>query len=247
MFKKYAPFYDLMYKDKDYTLEAEYIKKLGIKYHGKIESILDLGSGTGKHAELLHNMGYEVTGVELSKDMYEVSKQKEKQGLNFINEDLRRLNLDQKFSAVVSLFHVFSYQTDKFDISNFLSTASRHLSTNGLLIFDFWYGPAVINDPPKKKKKVFESDTLKIIRKTKPIQDIHNNIVDVNFKFKVTNKKTENKSKFEETHPMRYFFAPEIDYYLEKAGFKMISCSEFLTGNKLKEDSFNACVVAKLR
>ena len=66
VFAKYSEYYDLIYTDKDYQKEVDYIDQLIQKYHPKAKTILDLGCGTGVHANLLAAKGYRVMGIDLS-------------------------------------------------------------------------------------------------------------------------------------------------------------------------------------
>ena len=56
-FNKIANYYDLIYQDKNYLKEVEYIKNLIAEFADNKESILELGCGTGKHASLLAEEG----------------------------------------------------------------------------------------------------------------------------------------------------------------------------------------------
>lgn len=69
VFDAYAASYDLLYRDKDYAGEADYIDRLIRKFQPDAKSIVELGSGTGKHARLLANKGYTVHGIERSEEM----------------------------------------------------------------------------------------------------------------------------------------------------------------------------------
>ncbi|OXS77038.1 hypothetical protein B1B04_01145 [Lysinibacillus sp. KCTC 33748] len=73
-FNQYAEYYDLLYKDKDYIQEANYIDSLLQKYSSNTKSILELGCGTGKHAIILGKKGYKVHGVDLSEGMIREAK-----------------------------------------------------------------------------------------------------------------------------------------------------------------------------
>jgi len=53
VFNDYARYYDLLYQDKDYQAEADYVAGLMKRFHLEARSILKLGSGTGIHASLL--------------------------------------------------------------------------------------------------------------------------------------------------------------------------------------------------
>ncbi|MCB0744230.1 MAG: class I SAM-dependent methyltransferase, partial [Ignavibacteriae bacterium] len=74
-FNLYAKYYDLLYNDKDYQGEVDYINKL-IKTNSNQSShaILDLGCGTGIHANLFTNLDYQVDGVDMSPQMIERAK-----------------------------------------------------------------------------------------------------------------------------------------------------------------------------
>ncbi len=52
-FDLYSEYYDLLYKDKNYKKEADYIASLIKTNAPHTKSILELGCGTGKHASLL--------------------------------------------------------------------------------------------------------------------------------------------------------------------------------------------------
>ena len=74
----YSQYYDLLYSDKDYIGEVDYIDNL-IKLHNKnVKTLLDMGCGTGKHAELFYEKGYKVHGIDLSEDMLKIANQRRK-------------------------------------------------------------------------------------------------------------------------------------------------------------------------
>ena len=59
-------------------------------------------------------------------------------GLNVEKGDIKTY-LEKKFNAVISIFHVVSYQTSNNDVFDLLNNASRHLNKGGLFLFDVWY------------------------------------------------------------------------------------------------------------
>ena len=72
IFEEYSRYYDLLYKDKDYFGECEYIKSLIEKYNPETKKILEFGSGTGIHGNILGELGYLVHGIEKSQKMMEL-------------------------------------------------------------------------------------------------------------------------------------------------------------------------------
>ena len=68
-FDAYSRYYDLLYRDKDYAAEVDYIDRLLQRHGVSGKDLLEFGSGTGKHGRLLAERGYRVTGIERSAEM----------------------------------------------------------------------------------------------------------------------------------------------------------------------------------
>jgi SAM-dependent methyltransferase len=243
--KYYAQFYDLLYKDKDYESESNYIISLIKKYNPEAKSILDLGCGTGRHAELFSNKGFIVLGVDQSKYMLNEAMNRKNNNLDFIEGDIRFLKLDKKFDVVTALFHVLSYQITNKDVESLIRTAYNHLNKNGLFIFDFWYGPAVIIQKPEVRIKELENDNVKFIRIAKPMIDFSRNVVKVCYKIFIVDKKNKTFLEHEEIHPMRYFFDPELELFIENIGFKLESKFSWLKFEKPSENDWSVVWVVR--
>ena len=117
VFQEYARYYDLLYRDKDYEAEARYVDRLIRAHCPEAATILDLGCGTGNHAVCLAGLNYDVTGVDLSRVSITAARTKLesliglKEKVRFETGDIRSLRLHKTYDAVISLFHVMSYQT----------------------------------------------------------------------------------------------------------------------------------------
>ncbi len=245
VFKEYSNYYNLLYKDKNYVGEADYIDHLIKKYSlFSATTVLNLGCGTGKHDALLDQKGYRITGVDLSVDMLDIARMN-CPSIDFFEGDVRTINLNQTFDVVLSLFHVMSYQVLNKDLYDAFLTAKHHLKVGGIFIFDFWYGPSVISEMPSKRTKQVEDEHLKILRYTTP--DIHpnENIVDVHFDVEITNKQTNEITKLKELHSMRYLFLPELRQLLSTAGLILLNEEEWMTGEKLGFHSWSGCIVVR--
>ena len=244
-FDLYAQYYNLLYQDKDYLAEVDYLESL-LKKYSKINilEILDLGCGTGSHDILLAEKGYKITGIDLSEKMIGIAKNQKNQNADFLVGDVRNINLNKQFDIVISLFHVASYQTTNNDFEQYLQTAYNHLKPGGIFIFDFWYGPAVLTDLPQKKRKKVENDELVIVRNTEPVLKPNENIVEVNFDVSVHNKTTGTVANTTEVHKMRYWFLPELLSVLEKNKFSSICQYKWMTENNLSLESWYGLIVA---
>ncbi len=246
VFDTYAQYYNLLYKDKDYAGEVDYIEKLITQFStDTIESILDLGCGTGTHANLLSQKGYSVVGIDRSKKMIDIAKKHKTDHLNFFVGNVTTINIEKKFDAIISLFHVISYITKNEDLGNFFKNISKHLKDDGVLIFDCWYGPAVLTERPAKRIKHLEDEHIVVTRAACPVMHPNKNIVDVHYEVLIENKTTNYAEKICEIHPMRYFFKPEIEYFLRIHGFELLHCEEWMTGKLIGFDTWGACWVAR--
>jgi len=247
IFENYAKYYDLLYKDKDYAGEVEYVDSL-IKKRLKAAdiNILDIGCGTGVHAGFLAKKGYHVTGIDLSADMIRVANEKQIPNANFQVQNATDFKLENKFDVILSLFHVVSYQNANQDINSMFSRVSQHLQPGGLFIFDFWYGPAVLSLLPETRVKRLEDSEAKIYRLAEPDVYQDRNVVDVKYELIIYNKATKQADFINESHPMRYLFLPELDVYLENAGLKAVNYEEWITGDKPSNNSWGVtCIASK--
>ncbi len=244
-FNEYSRYYNLFYRDKNYDLEVEYIDRLIKKNNPLAKTILDLGCGTGVHDNVLTKKGYEITGVDLSENMVKEANRNANETLAFLHGDIRKIRLNRNFDVVISLFHVMSYQINYDDLLNSFKTAKQHLNPLGLFIFDFWFGPAVLANLPQQKTKTAEDEHVTILRKTNPELNLQkSNIVNVNFDFEVMEKTVPSvKHRFHELHIMRYWFYPELEFFLtEKTGFfSLLSLKSGSQGEKPDINSWNGC------
>jgi SAM-dependent methyltransferase len=249
VFKEYSKYYNLLYKDKDYQKEIEYILSIVNEFNPSAKTILNLGCGTGKHDFFLSKKGYTVTGVDMSDTMIAEAKSTygEIKSLTFLKGDIRDVRIDKKYDVVVSLFHVMSYQISNEDLYKSFLTAKDHLKEDGVLIFDFWYGPAVLTDKPEYRIKELENEEIEVKRIAEPTLYPNENYVDVKYLISIKDKETGASKEIEEIHKMRYLFIPELELILNQAGFKIVMASEWLTKKKLSTTSWNGLVVCKIK
>lgn len=247
VFDEYAKYYDLLYRDKDYDAEAEYINQLIRRHYSSANTILDLGCGTGKHAELLTEKGYYVHGIDVSDGMLKQAfkRAERNDNLKFSLSNIQDFNLGKKFDVITALFHVMSYQESDEKVNKVLKNAYNHLHENGILVFDCWYGPAVLTEKPEVRVKRLENDEIVVTRIAEPLMRENDNIVEVNYDIFIKNKKSKNFIELRENHIMRYFFKNEIDRFLINSDFKFIECFEFMSNKEIGKCTWGVCVVCK--
>ena len=251
IFGVYSKYYNLLYNEKNYQTEAEFVDTIIRKYAEVAKTLLDLGCGTGRHDINLVSK-YTITGVDRSPEMLAYAQQlaeketnrKESSKIVFQQGDIRKIYLDQQFDGIISLFHVMSYLNSNTDIKDVFHTVKTHLKLKGVFVFDFWYGPAVLTEKPSIRIKRMEDDDIRITRVAEPVLHPNDNIVDVNYTIFTVDKKTKKTQELKETHRMRYLFLPEIKMFLSEAGFEIYESGEWLTGGEPGLETWNAyCAV----
>jgi len=248
-FGKCSDYYDLIYSQKDYRAEVSCLIELIRTYSGRhVKSILDLGCGTGGHAFLLAERGYEVTGVDKSDSMLAIAREKgegSQAQLEFINGDIRNVRLERKFDAVISMFAVMGYQTTNDDFERTLRNSSKYLKKNGLLVFDVWFGPAVIAQKPTDRMLSIDHYGDKIIRFSHPELDIMHHRVVVHYTI-LRIKKDMCVDCVNEEHVMRFFFPLELEYFLQTTGYRLLAIVPFMEKERTPtECDWNVTVIAR--
>ena len=249
IFGDYSQYYDLLYADKDYVSEVEYVYQLLNRFNGG-ERLLELGCGTGIHASLFAQKGCFVEGVDMSREMLNQADQllnnsepEVAEKLCFSEGDVRSYRSVRVFNSVVSLFHVINYQTENKDVQRMLKTANCHLSKGGLFLFDLWYSPAVLNLRPEVKIKKYENEQFFINRISNPEHRPNENMVVVNYELHIHNKQKDEWDYLKESHYIRYFSSPEIQFFAEQAGFRILHSEEWLSGNEPSENTWGVTFV----
>jgi SAM-dependent methyltransferase len=219
----YASIYDASYAEKDYRRECDTITDAFERFgDGAVRTVLDLGCGTGSHALLLAAKGYSVTGVDLSPEMLTIAREKSdraRAGICFIAGDVRYVDAHGPYDAALLMFAVLGYQHENADVRAAFSNVRRHLRPGGLLVFDAWYGPGVLADPPASRTRLVETMRGAVVRKATSTMDVRRHACTV--RYELAPQDHAGETSFE-SHTVRYFFPMELEMYLESCGFRLL-------------------------
>ena len=245
VFNAYSRYYDLLYRDKDYVAEAGYIAGLLERFGVSGKRLLEFGSGTGKHGRLLAKRGYEVTGIERSAEMVAKAQAEVAPGFSCQQGDICTVQLGQTFDAVLSLFHVLSYQTTNDAVQAVFARAAEHLEAGGLFVFDVWFSSAVYAQKPEVRVKRMSDEAIEITRIAEPVLYPNENRVDVIYTIFARDLASGAVETMTETHPMRHFSLPELDLFAQMNGFSIVGTEEFLTSKTPSEETWGVCLILK--
>lgn len=246
-FARYAQYYDLLYRDKDYAAEARWLDGLLRNAGGPTGSLLDIGCGTGAHAREFAKLGWQVTGVDLSPDMIALARERTPAAaaIQFSCAAAAGFDLDQKFSVAVSLFHVASYHVGPDDLSGMFANVRRHLVVGGRFAFDFWHGPGVLADPPTRRERWVEDKSIRVFRIAEPIHHAAEHRIDVGYNVRIQSVAGGEMHHLSEVHRLRYFFLPELERMLQQAGLAIERTQAGLSEAKLDERAWYGFILAR--
>lgn len=247
----YSEAYDLLYHDKNYRREVELIQSI-FDAHGKgrVKRILDLGSGTGSHAIALAQRDFLVVGVDRSESMLTLARRKagrlpEGTRPEFRQGDIRTVRVPGRFDAVLMMFAVLGYQITDEDVTAALKAARGHLDPGGLLIFDVWYGPAVVRERPAERNKVVHAPDADYHRSATGELDEAAHVCTVSYTLRKMNRGNP-VSESKEVHRMRYFFGEELEDFLKESGYEPIRIGAFPEIDREPDDTtWNIMVAAR--
>lgn len=241
----YADVYDLLYAAKDYAREAVFVGDTLRRARRDARTVLEFGSGTGRHARHLADLGFAVTGVDRSEAMLRRARALGDDRLRFVAGDMGTAKLDGTFDAAVALFHVVSYLQTDADILDAFANVRRHLRPGGLFLFDFWYGPAVLTQKPETRIREVETEAVHVVRLAQTTLKPNENLAQVDYGLFCKNAGEDAFRLQDEVHVLRYLFLPELRRFLEMSGFRHLRAMEWITDKPLDATTWNGTVVAE--
>ncbi len=159
-----TPYYHILYKNRDYKEAGLFMKNLTsfLNLH-KNDEVLDLACGKGRHAKYLNELGFNVTGVDLSPKSIAFAKQYENSSLHFEEHDMC-LPYPKKFDAVFNLFTSFGYFENEEDNLRTIKAIKAELKPNGFAVIDFLNAEYVKRNLVPSETKTIDNITFHINR-----------------------------------------------------------------------------------
>lgn len=150
--------YDKLNSETDYSLWASFIEKCFEKWSDiKIESVLDLGCGTGAMTFELCRRGYDMTGLDISCEMLSVAKDTSDSlgmdGILWLCQDMRSFELYGTVQGAVCCLDGINHLCGVRDLEKCLSLLHNYVEPGGVFVFD-------VNTPKKFAKFYGDNDYI---------------------------------------------------------------------------------------
>jgi 2-polyprenyl-3-methyl-5-hydroxy-6-metoxy-1,4-benzoquinol methylase len=207
-------FYDLLH---DFEYDLEFYSKWSRS------TILELCSGTGRLSIPLSKLGFEVVGVDSCSSMIEQAKSKartENSKLQFVQADIRHLNLLQKFDTVIIPFNSLQHIYTVTDIIKVFEVVKNHLAPNGHFIFDI-FNPSIHYMAAQehqsilvKKMHLEDGSEMEVYQRSQ--YDNVNQVNQLNWVCVHEGKETPNQMD------MRCYYPKEMETLLHCCGFQVL-------------------------
>ncbi|MDV2685219.1 methyltransferase domain-containing protein [Alkalihalophilus lindianensis] len=129
----------------------------------KVPNVLDLGTGTGRFALELSNLGIPITGVDWSSEMLAVARKKVERmnnEVNFIEEDALTFNQNERYSHILLTDGFFQHFTTVLEQKELLARVRKHLKKDGFVAIDLVIPPTNPTWKVQQRKQVTNQKTI---------------------------------------------------------------------------------------
>ena len=132
-----AQVYEGLNRDIDYEGWADFFERCFDRYlTRRPELVLDLACGTGRMTRVLRERGYDMIGVDGSSDMLSEAYSIGGEGILYLLQDMRELELYGTVGAVVCCLDSLNYLLCEKDLLRVFSLVHNYLDPDGIFLFD---------------------------------------------------------------------------------------------------------------
>lgn len=133
-----SPYYHLLYQHRDDSEALTFISKMiGFLKPARGSRMLDVACGKGRHSKALADMGFDVTGIDLSSESIAEAKKYEGDNLHFFEHDMRLPFRVNYFDYAFNLFTSFGYFRTEREHNNAVRTIASSLKHEGVFVIDY--------------------------------------------------------------------------------------------------------------
>lgn len=212
-FNEYAEIYDELFSAAmDYEKEVEFHDKILRKHNCR--KVLEVGCGTGHRGKFFINKGYDYTGLDISEGMLIIARRKYPE-IRFIQGDARKLQLNDKFDAIIFVGKGSAYLTTDEDVISALKSMRKHASK--VIIIDGFDADFII---PNFKKNISWSKQIGGRTITRQSVNILNpkyhNAWDRQLTY-IVKDEGEKEKKYTDSALLRAFFGKELKQFFAAA------------------------------
>ncbi len=216
-----AEIYNQLYESLfDYKRDADFLD--GILKSYNIKELVDLGCGSGHLTKLLAEMGYHVIGVDLYETMLKIAR-KRLPNIKFEQQDMRSLNLNRQVDCIIALGRTFTHMITNDDVEQCLISVAGNLKSGGIFVFDNFDAAFFVKSFQENKEIIHELNKTdkKIKRISKNTWHLKHGVT-FNWNAEYIIERQDETEKYRDKTVLRTFFREELEFFLNRAGIKLI-------------------------
>lgn len=133
-----SPYYHQLYFHRDEQEAANFIQALIMYLRPPAGArMLDVACGKGRHSIQLAQLGFDVTGIDLSEDSIREALQSESDNLHFYRHDMRLPFRMHYYDYAFNFFTSFGYFRTRREHDNAIRTIAQSLKSGGTFVMDY--------------------------------------------------------------------------------------------------------------
>lgn len=226
-----AKWYDVILGKDEYLKNANFVSKQLQKFD--VKTVLELACGSGLYLFPLKKNGFDVEGLDISKEMLDVARKRSK-SIKLYQQDMTKFKTNKKYDAILILNSGLALLPNHSLIDKTIKQCQKNLNDNGILLIDL----------PNHKKEIKESNFNQEHEEYK----IPNGKIDVIFRHNKQGKKWieewdgfvkqgKKLSQFKEYYEELIYSPKEIEKSLKKNNFEILKIFGSRSGGKFNPDN----------
>lgn len=251
---KFAYVYDQLMEDMPYASWITFAKK-AFERNGQPRTVVDLGCGTGSITIPMAELGYHMTGIDLSEDMLAVaqdkldsqsrtsSKLREAQ-IRLVRQDMTCWEMPEPVDAVLSFCDCINYLLTEEDVRKAFQATYTSLADEGSFIFDVHH-PRTFDRYNEEQPFVYDDLAISYIWTCEYEDELSQIEHNLSIFVQEGGEQSSSYRRFEETHIQRAYSPQWIMQSLYDCGFKQVECYGDFTWEEPTEDTARLFFVAK--
>jgi len=254
LYHELAEFYEPLYRkslydaEKNIRDECDGLEQVFGEYgHRKVETVLDVGCGTGIHSLELARRGYCAVGFDIAPRMVEIASKRagENAPATFFVGDMRDFSLEREFDAAICMTNAFLCNSTDEEAEKALACMGRALRPGGLLVLEVsnYLGQAAKGDFSRLSVDRAEKNGWEVMEISENEFDLPRGVLREKNTYFIS-KDGRFFQRFETSGTLGLFTAKRAEPLLEKTGLEL---SVVLDAENLEEaaaDSYEYLVVA---
>lgn len=131
--RRWRDSYPSLNPDWDYEMNAKFISKQLNKFN--VKTVLELACGSGWYLFPLKKLGFDIEGLDISKEMLDIAIKKSKY-IKLYQQDITNFKVNKKYDAILILNSGLALLPKQSLITKTIKQCQRYLNKNGILLID---------------------------------------------------------------------------------------------------------------